>query len=303
LLQHVRRAQLGVMASGVVNVGESVPNARLEDRNRLRETLAVELHELIGQSSRRLLAADLEDGLEVLGYLAHLEMHHADVCLQRRSRKVIEAVIEKMSDPDFWLLASRIAATVGLLGIIVAALSLYGSWKANKANAKAERARFWLDLRAMFASHDEVHKKLRRHGEWRQEGKEEPVRGAEGDAKLIAYMGLFEHCEYMLEDGLLDEKTFNKIYAYRLDLLLENKRVRQKLAEYDFQAPERPFKQRRSWSRDEEGGWDAFQRLLIRFNKLQMLEVPLGPPPPLTPEQRRQRVTNFANNLKDSRLR
>jgi hypothetical protein len=88
-----------------------------------------------------------------------------------------------------------------------------------------------------------------------------------------------------------------------LDLLLENKRVRQKLAEYDFQAPERPFKQYRSWSRDEEGGWDAFQRLLIRFNKVQMLEVPLGPPPPLTPEQRRQRVTNFANNLKDSRLR
>src|SRR5215213_1264844 len=93
-LQHVRRAQLGVMASGVVKVGEGLPYARLEDRNRLRETLAVELHELFGQGSRRLLA-DLEDGLEVFGHLAHLarrharehvalEMHHAPLPLYSR---------------------------------------------------------------------------------------------------------------------------------------------------------------------------------------------------------------------------
>src|SRR5215218_6664532 len=47
-LQHVRRAKLSVVASGEGEVGEGVPYARLEDRDGLRETSAVELHELFG---------------------------------------------------------------------------------------------------------------------------------------------------------------------------------------------------------------------------------------------------------------
>src|SRR5215210_7843384 len=94
-LQHVRRAQPGVVASGVVKVGEGIPYARLEDRDRLREALAVELHELFGQGSCRILAPHLEDRLEVLGHLAHLagrnarehvalEVHHAPLPLYSR---------------------------------------------------------------------------------------------------------------------------------------------------------------------------------------------------------------------------
>jgi hypothetical protein len=66
-----------VVASGVVTTGEGVPYARLEDRDRIRETLAVGLHELFDQGPGRLLTPDLEDGLEVLGYLAHLACRHA----------------------------------------------------------------------------------------------------------------------------------------------------------------------------------------------------------------------------------
>jgi hypothetical protein len=188
---------------------------------------------------------------------------------------VIEALIEKLSDPGVWELTSRVASTFAVLGVLVAALALIGSWRANKANAKAERARFWLDLRTMFASHNEVHKKLRPGGDWREKGKEDqPARGSDGEAALIAYMGLFEHCEYMLEDKLLDEKTFKKIYAYRLDLLLKNKSVKRRLADYDDQGR---FVKHKSWSGDE-GGWDALQKLLKRFRKLKMLESPVPPP-------------------------
>jgi|SRR5215218_3717674 len=180
-----------------------------------------------------------------------------------------------MSDPGFWVLPSRVAATLGVLGIIVAALALVGSWRANKANAKAERARFWLDLRTMFASHAKVHKKLRRGGDWRKKGNEDqPAPGSVDEADLIAYMGLFEHCEYMLEDKLLDERTFKKIYAYRLDILLKNNSVKRRLARYDAQGH---FKELRRWPGDR-GGWDALQKLLKRFKKLKMLESPIPPP-------------------------
>jgi hypothetical protein len=221
---------------------------------------------------------------------------------------VIVALIEKLSNPSFWELTSRVASTFAVLGVLVAAVALIGSWRANKANARAERARFWLDLRTIFASHNEVHKKLRPGGDWRKIGKEDqPARGSDDEAALIAYMGLFEHCEYMLEDGLIDPGTFKKIYAYRLDLLLKNNRVKNKLAKYDSQGR---FMHHKSWTRDEEGGWYGLQRLLERCNKLEMLEHPLrarrsSEPPTLpTPAaEQRQRVINFGRKLKDSRPR
>jgi hypothetical protein len=39
-------------------------------------------------------------------------------------------------------------------------------------------------------------------------------------------MGLFEHCEVMLEEGLIDEKTFLQIYSYRLHNIVANDVIR-----------------------------------------------------------------------------
>jgi len=39
-------------------------------------------------------------------------------------------------------------------------------------------------------------------------------------------MGLFEHCEIMLEKGLIDERTFREIYGYRLVNLVKNDWIR-----------------------------------------------------------------------------
>jgi hypothetical protein len=41
-------------------------------------------------------------------------------------------------------------------------------------------------------------------------------------AKVEAYMGLFEHCKGMLDQRLLDWKTFETIYGYRVGNLLAN---------------------------------------------------------------------------------
>jgi len=39
-------------------------------------------------------------------------------------------------------------------------------------------------------------------------------------------MGLFEHCEIMLSQRLIDEKTFRDIYAYRLRNIVANESIR-----------------------------------------------------------------------------
>ena len=63
-----------------------------------------------------------------------------------------------------------------------------------------------------------------------------------------AYMGLFEHCEIMLEQGLIDDRTFREIYLYRLRNIVANDIIRQqKLI-------------------DRASGWPRFLALLKRVN-------------------------------------
>src|SRR5215212_1992413 len=83
------------MASRVAEVAQGIVDPGLEHRNRLWETLPVELDKLLGQSPSRLLAPDLEERLQILGHLRRrggwhvreyvaLEMHHAPLPLHSR---------------------------------------------------------------------------------------------------------------------------------------------------------------------------------------------------------------------------
>ena len=70
--------------------------------------------------------------------------------------------------------------------------------------------------------------------------------------KVEAYMGLFEHCEGLLAEKLIDEDTFIDIYRYRIDNIVNNEEIfREKL------------KKRRT-------GWKRFWSLIERFD----IEVP-----------------------------
>lgn len=131
-----------------------------------------------------------------------------------------------------------------IFGVIVGVLALVYSAIQLRISSRVSQAQFWLDLREMFADkHQEIHLHLR-NGLWSNDDASFP--SEEDWARLEAYMGLFEHCEKMLEQRLLDAPTFESIYGYRLQRIVENPLiVREKLVG-------------RRW------GWQDFIRLLER---------------------------------------
>ena len=110
-----------------------------------------------------------------------------------------------------------------ILSVVVGAGSLTSAALYLKHTVRTNRAKFWLELRSAFARHDDVHRKLRPGGEWTTNV---GPNSAEEYAQVEAYMGLFEHCEIMLPQHLIDEPTFREIYRYRLENLTSNGWVR-----------------------------------------------------------------------------
>ncbi len=111
-----------------------------------------------------------------------------------------------------------------ILGVIIAVFSLGFTACNTQWTFRTNRARFWLELRDHFAKHDEVHRRLRPGGVWASgKGPANP----DDWANVEAYMGLFEHCEYMLDQRLIDESAFREIYAYRLRNIVANDIIRQ----------------------------------------------------------------------------
>jgi hypothetical protein len=98
-----------------------------------------------------------------------------------------------------------------------------------RINEKITRGGTWLTFREMISKYDDIHKKLRQ-GEW-SKSYNGPATNEEW-AQVDAYMGLFEHCNLLLNDKILDLETFKKVYDYRIDNILNNDVIkRQKLQE------------------------------------------------------------------------
>lgn len=149
------------------------------------------------------------------------------------------------------------ASVSTILGVIVGGLALVYSAIQLRISSRVSQAQFWLDLREMFADkHHEIHLQLR-NARWSNDDANFPTE--EEWARLEAYMGLFEHCEKMLEQGLLDAPTFESIYGYRLERIVENPLiVREKLVG-------------RRW------GWSDFIDLLERIeNRLPQTRYLIG---------------------------
>src|SRR5947207_448902 len=107
-------------------------------------------------------------------------------------------------------LATLAGVAIGVGSLLFAAFNLF-------MTAKINRARFWLDLRSAFAKHDDVHRNLQPPGKWANDAG--PTTFDEY-FQITDYMGLFEHCEIMLSQRLIDEATFREIYRYRLKNLV-----------------------------------------------------------------------------------
>ncbi|HJU35071.1 MAG TPA: hypothetical protein VJ695_08110, partial [Nitrososphaera sp.] len=78
--------------------------------------------------------------------------------------------------------------------------------------------------REFFTKYDDVHENLRGGGKWT--GPDQGPNSVEEWRKVEAYMGLFEHCNIMIDDGLIDVKTFKDIYDYRVKNILQNKIIK-----------------------------------------------------------------------------
>lgn len=81
-----------------------------------------------------------------------------------------------------------------------------------------------LELKKMFLDYDDVHAKLRPDGAWNNDSGGAPISGEEW-TRVEGYMGLFEHCKRLLEDGLVSEAEFRKSYSYRLKNLADNEQI------------------------------------------------------------------------------
>jgi len=126
-----------------------------------------------------------------------------------------------------------IATIVSSIGVLIAVCTLIFAHKNLKLSASNSKAQLWLDLRKMFQYHIEVHSKLRRGLDYaKQQPRTECCNQNESWpccndewVKVEAYMGLFEHCQGLLEDKLIDEKTFSDIYKYRVENIIANKKI------------------------------------------------------------------------------
>lgn len=110
-----------------------------------------------------------------------------------------------------WQSIATIAGT--LLGIV----ALLYTGRQIKLGTRSSRAQFWLELRKQFQEHRDIHEKLSKRLWSKTDGFSDDDR-----LELQSYMGLLEHCEAMMQDRLLDVKTFYEIYGYRIRILLDN---------------------------------------------------------------------------------
>lgn len=102
----------------------------------------------------------------------------------------------------------------------MALTGLYYNHKTFVQSKDLEEAKFWLQLRTDFFRYNNIHEKLLTNRQW----------NANDDiAGLYGYLGQFELCNSMLESKIISLETFKNQYKYRLEILLRNQSVRERL--------------------------------------------------------------------------
>jgi hypothetical protein len=118
--------------------------------------------------------------------------------------------------------ASKIATVFGIIAAFISIVLVIFQMKRQNKLIKAANH---LKLREMFTETNRflVHANLRTGGDW-TEGK-----GPSSNMDWVIledYMGLFENCEQMLRDNVLDKIVFENTYFYRLHNLIHNEFIR-----------------------------------------------------------------------------
>jgi hypothetical protein len=113
--------------------------------------------------------------------------------------------------------ATIVGAPAALGALVYAAIQL-------RASARVAQGQFILELKQMLEPHRAMHHKLRPGGEWSSKEGGAPTSGEEW-SDLEEYMGFFEHCEVLIEDGSLSLDDFRHMFSYRVDNIVANPKI------------------------------------------------------------------------------
>ncbi len=118
----------------------------------------------------------------------------------------------------------QIAVTTLIVTALTVLIAIVGVWYAAKTlkdSIRVSRAQFFATVRGLMSNYDDVHAKLRPGGDWASEVRAGPEKAADW-ARVELYMGLFEYCERLLEQGLLKQTDFDSNLRYRLTNIVAN---------------------------------------------------------------------------------
>jgi hypothetical protein len=118
----------------------------------------------------------------------------------------------------------KIESIATALGAIVAAFSLVYAALQLRTSRKIARGEFLLHLDELFSLHTEVHQNLRPGGDWANGGR--PQSNVEWIA-VERYMGLFERVKVLIDDGIIDANTVNRLYGYRITNIVSNAAIQE----------------------------------------------------------------------------
>jgi hypothetical protein len=113
------------------------------------------------------------------------------------------------------------------LGVWYAAKALNYAAKTLNDSIKVSRAQFFATVRGLLSKYDEVHTKLRPDGAWGSPHTTAGPQTAAEWASVELYMGLFEYCERLLDQGLLNQHDFDCNLRYRVCNIVANRVIRE----------------------------------------------------------------------------
>lgn len=144
---------------------------------------------------------------------------------EQHSRAVAELKEELVMTKDPIAIATLLLT---LLTVVIAIAAVWYAARTLQDSIRVSRAQFFATVRGLLSNYDDVHAKLRPGGEWASGVPAGPQNAAEW-ARVELYMGLFEYCERLLEQGLLNETDFDANLRYRLENIVANPIIMQKL--------------------------------------------------------------------------
>lgn len=122
---------------------------------------------------------------------------------------------------EIWESVTAIATAVGVM--LTGGGLIFAGWQVRVARRVAE-GEFLLKLDEMFRHHQDVHLALRQ-GKW-SDGVSGPETNKEW-AAVDAYMGLFERVYILIKRKIIDKKTVDRLYGYRIEKIVDNDTIRQ----------------------------------------------------------------------------